>query len=61
MSASYIVLASELHSIGPRGEARLPPLTLVGDFGGGAPSCVGAAILESQESGKGQVVDVAIG
>ena len=33
---NYIALTGALHSIGRRGEAPVPPLNLVGDFGGGA-------------------------
>ena len=60
---NYIALAGALHSIGRRGEAPVPPLNLVGDFGGGALYLalgIVAAILEAQKSGKGQVVDVAM-
>ena len=49
--------------IGRRGEAPVPPLNLVGDFGGGALYLalgVVAGILEAQKSGKGQVVDAAM-
>ena len=41
----------------------MPPLNLVGDFGGGALYLVVgvlAALLEAQKSGKGQVVDAAM-
>jgi alpha-methylacyl-CoA racemase len=60
---NYIALAGALYSIGRRDEAPVPPLNLVGDFGGGALYLalgVVAGILESQKSGKGQVVDVAM-
>jgi alpha-methylacyl-CoA racemase len=60
---NYIALAGALHSIGRRDEAPVPPLNLVGDFGGGALYLalgVVAGILEAQKSGKGQVVDVAM-
>ena len=60
---NYIALAGALYSIGRRGEAPVPPLNLVGDFGGGALYLalgVVAGILEAQKSGKGQVVDVAM-
>src|SRR5271170_1742515 len=33
---NYIALSGALHSIGRKGEAPVPPLNLVGDFGGGA-------------------------
>jgi alpha-methylacyl-CoA racemase len=60
---NYIALAGALYSIGRRGEAPVPPLNLVGDFGGGALYLalgVVAGILEARKSGKGQVVDVAM-
>jgi alpha-methylacyl-CoA racemase len=60
---NYIALAGALYCIGRRGEAPVPPLNLVGDFGGGALYLalgVVAGILEAQKSGKGQVVDVAM-
>jgi alpha-methylacyl-CoA racemase len=60
---NYIALAGALHSIGRRDEAPVPPLNLVGDFGGGALYLalgVVGGILEAQKSGKGQVVDVAM-
>jgi alpha-methylacyl-CoA racemase len=59
----YIALAGVLHAIGRRGEAPVPPLNLVGDFGGGGMFLafgVVCALLEAQRSGKGQVVDAAM-
>jgi alpha-methylacyl-CoA racemase len=59
----YIALAGALHAIGRKGEAPLPPLNLVGDFGGGGMFLafgVVCALLEAQKSGKGQVVDAAM-
>lgn len=60
---NYIALSGALHSIGRKGEAPVPPLNLVGDFGGGALYLalgVVAGLLEAQKSGKGQVVDAAM-
>ncbi len=60
---NYIALAGVLHGIGRQGEAPVPPLNLVGDFGGGGMFlAVGvlAALLEAQKSGTGQVVDAAM-
>jgi alpha-methylacyl-CoA racemase len=60
---NYIALTGALHSIGRKGEAPVPPLNLVGDFGGGGVYLalgVVAALLEGQKSGKGQVIDVAM-
>jgi len=59
---NYIALSGALHAIGTK-EAPVPPLNLVGDFGGGALYLVMgvlAAHIEAQKSGKGQVVDVSM-
>ncbi|MCT2583519.1 CaiB/BaiF CoA transferase family protein [Actinophytocola gossypii] len=60
---NYISLAGALHPIGPAGAPPVPPLNLVGDFGGGglllALGCL-AALLERRHSGAGQVVDAAM-
>jgi alpha-methylacyl-CoA racemase len=59
---NYISLTGALAAIGPR-ENPVPPLNLVGDFGGGALYLVVgvlAALLEARTSGKGQVVDAAM-
>jgi alpha-methylacyl-CoA racemase len=60
---NYIALTGALHAIGPVGGAPLPPLNLVGDYGGGALYLafgVMAALFERQRSGLGQVVDAAM-
>ncbi|MCK9519251.1 MAG: CoA transferase, partial [Dehalococcoidia bacterium] len=60
---NYIALTGALHHIGRAGEAPVPPLNLVGDFGGGGLLLafgILAALLERQTSGKGQVVDAAM-
>ncbi|MGH3959757.1 CaiB/BaiF CoA transferase family protein [Mycobacterium sp.] len=60
---NYISLNGVLHAIGRNGERPVPPLNLVGDFGGGSMFLlVGilAALWERQASGKGQVVDAAM-
>ena len=60
---NYISLAGVLHTIGRAGQAPVPPLNLVGDFGGGGMFLafgVVAALLEATRSGKGQVVDAAM-
>ncbi|WJR78720.1 CaiB/BaiF CoA-transferase family protein [Bradyrhizobium sp. NP1] len=59
---NYISLTGALAAIGPK-ERPIPPLNLVGDFGGGALYLVVgvlAALLEASKSGKGQVVDAAM-
>ncbi|HEU5112071.1 MAG TPA: CaiB/BaiF CoA-transferase family protein [Acidimicrobiia bacterium] len=58
----YIALSGVLAAIGPS-ERPLPPLNLVGDFGGGGMLlAVGllAAILHARETGRGQVIDAAM-
>jgi alpha-methylacyl-CoA racemase len=60
---NYIALAGALHHIGRAGEKPLPPLNLVGDFGGGGMLLafgVVCALVERQRSGRGQVVDAAM-
>jgi len=60
---NYIALAGVLHAIGRKAEAPVPPLNLVGDFGGGGMFLafgVLCGLLEAQKSGKGQVVDAAM-
>jgi alpha-methylacyl-CoA racemase len=59
---NYISLTGALHAIGPA-ENPVPPLNLVGDFGGGSMYLVTgiiAALLERERSGAGQVLDVAM-
>lgn len=58
----YIALTGALHATGKR-DQPVPPLNLVGDFGGGAMFLVAgmlAGLLEARRSGKGQVVDAAM-
>jgi alpha-methylacyl-CoA racemase len=60
---NYIALSGALHAIGRKGDAPVPPLNLVGDFGGGGMFLafgVVCALLEAQRSGRGQVVDAAM-
>ena len=57
---NYISLSGALHAMGRRGESPVPPLNLVGDFGGGGMMlafAITCALLEAQRSGKGQVID----
>jgi alpha-methylacyl-CoA racemase len=59
----YIALSGALHAIGHANGRPVPPLNLVGDFGGGGMllACgVLAALLEARRSGNGQVVDAAM-
>jgi alpha-methylacyl-CoA racemase len=60
---NYIALAGALEPIGRAGEPPLPPLNLVGDFGGGGMLLafgVLAGVFEAQRSGQGQVIDAAM-
>ena len=60
---NYIGLAGALHAIGRPGERPVPPLNLVGDFGGGGMLLAYGLVcgmLEAQRSGQGQVVDAAM-
>jgi alpha-methylacyl-CoA racemase len=58
----YIALAGVLGAIGRAGEAPVPPLNLVGDFGGGMLLAFGIAcgVIEARRSGRGQVIDAAM-
>ncbi|NHA15910.1 CaiB/BaiF CoA-transferase family protein [Thioalkalivibrio sp. XN279] len=60
---NYIALSGALHSIGVKGGKPVPPLNLVGDFGGGGLLLafgMVCALLERARSGRGQVVDAAM-
>jgi alpha-methylacyl-CoA racemase len=60
---NYIALTGALHGIGRKGATPVPPLNLVGDFGGGALYLafgMACALFEARGSGKGQVVDCAM-
>jgi alpha-methylacyl-CoA racemase len=59
----YIALSGALWAIGRDDQPPVPPLNLVGDFGGGGMLLafgVAAALVEARASGKGQVVDAAM-
>ena len=59
----YIALSGALHAIGRQGEAPVPPLNLVGDFGGGGMLLafgIACGVIEARTSGHGQVVDAAM-
>ncbi len=58
----YIALSGVLHSVGPA-ERPIPPLNLVGDYGGGGMLLalgVMAALVHARESNEGQIVDAAM-
>jgi alpha-methylacyl-CoA racemase len=59
---NYIALTGALHAIGNQ-DQPVPPLNLLGDFGGGGMLLafgIVCGILEARQSGKGQVVDAAM-
>ncbi|HEX2297430.1 MAG TPA: CaiB/BaiF CoA-transferase family protein [Pseudonocardiaceae bacterium] len=60
---NYVALSGVLHAIGTADGRPVPPLNLVGDFGGGSMFLVAgvlAALYERERSGAGQVVDAAM-
>ncbi len=60
---NYIALSGALHAIGRKRERPLPPLNVVGDFGGGGMVLafgMVAALLNARITGKGQVIDCAM-
>lgn len=60
---TYLALSGALAAIGVPGRPAVPPLNLVGDFGGGSMFLafgIMAALWERERSGRGQVVDAAI-
>jgi alpha-methylacyl-CoA racemase len=59
----YIAVAGALHPIGAADGPPVPPLNLLGDFGGGGLLLafgIACALVEARRSGQGQVVDAAI-
>ncbi len=60
---NYIALSGTLSMIGRSGDRPVPPINLVGDFGGGGMMLafgVLAAVIEARTSGRGQVVDASM-
>jgi len=60
---NYIATAGVLHTIGHKGAPPIPPMNLVGDFGGGGMLLafgVVCAAHQAQKTGRGQVVDAAM-
>lgn len=60
---NYIALTGALHGIGRADSPPVPPLNLVGDYGGGTMFLVMgvlAALHHRQKTGEGQVIDAAI-
>lgn len=60
---NYLAITGVLKSIARRGEVPLPPLNLVGDYGGGGMLLlcgIVTALLERTRSGRGQIIDAAM-
>ncbi len=60
---NYIAITGALNAIGNKNGKPVPPLNLLGDFGGGGLLLafgMACALFEAQKSGKGQVVDAAM-
>jgi alpha-methylacyl-CoA racemase len=60
---NYIGMTGVLNAIGKDGQPPVPPLNMVGDFGGGSMFLVNgilAALVERARTGKGNIVDAAI-
>ena len=60
---NYIAMTGALHAIGRAGQPPVPPLNLMGDFGGGTLYLIVgilAALHELRSSGQGQVIDAAM-
>ncbi len=60
---NYIAMTGALHAIGHKDGKPVPPLNLVGDFGGGGLMLafgIVCGIVERAQSGKGQVIDAAM-
>ncbi len=60
---NYISISGVLHMIGRRGERPVPPVNLVGDFGGGGMLLafgMVVALLAVKMGGRGQVIDAAM-
>ena len=60
---NYLAISGALGAIGEPGRKPVPPINLVGDFGGGSMLLVSgvlAALVERATSGQGQVVDAAM-
>ncbi|MEP7348859.1 MAG: CaiB/BaiF CoA-transferase family protein [Sphingorhabdus sp.] len=60
---NYIGMTGVLNAIGKEGQPPVPPLNMVGDFGGGSMFLITgilAALIERARTGKGNIVDAAI-
>jgi alpha-methylacyl-CoA racemase len=60
---NYIAVTGALAAMGAPDRPPVPPLNLLGDFGGGAlylAMGIAAALFERERSGRGQVIDAAM-
>jgi alpha-methylacyl-CoA racemase len=60
---NYVALSGALHAIGRAGGKPVPPLNLVGDFGGGGMLLafgILCGLLDAARTGRGQIVDAAM-
>ena len=60
---NYISLSGALHAMGAKDSPPMPPLNLVGDFGGGGMLLalgIACALFETRSSGQGQVIDASM-
>ena len=60
---NYISITGALYAMGEKDRPPMPPLNMVGDFGGGSMFLLTgllAALLKARQTGKGDVVDAAI-
>ena len=60
---NYIGMTGVLNAIGKDGQPPVPPLNMIGDFGGGSMFLVNGilvAIIERAQTGRGNIVDAAI-
>lgn len=60
---NYLAVGGLLHAIGRAGERPVPPLNLIGDYGGGSMLLligILSALWERERSGEGQVIDAAM-
>lgn len=60
---NYIAISGALAAIGREDEGPVPPLNLIGDFGGGGMVLafgIACALFEAQKYGRGQVIDAAM-
>jgi alpha-methylacyl-CoA racemase len=60
---NYIGMTGVLNAIGKEGEPPVPPLNMIGDFGGGSMFLITgilAALFERARTGQGTIIDAAI-